>query len=289
MLIVFWIGLVLGAAFAIPAAWIWSRRTELRVRTLEQRARSAERLAELGTLTGGLAHEIKNPLSTIGLNVQLLREDLDEITQSLNDKDEPGLHRLRNRFDLLGREIERLKVTLEDFLRFAGRVKLDVAPTNLNELIQELIDFFEPQAAEVGIQIRTQFDARPPIIEADANLLKQAILNLAINATEAMVAARHDNVAHGGADELMIRTEGKREFGDPMLNIHVIDTGPGVGTETRKKMFQPYYSSKPGGTGLGLPTSRRIIEEHGGRLTVLSEPGRGTDFVISLPVKSTSA
>jgi signal transduction histidine kinase len=279
----FWIGLAVGAATAIPLAWAWSQRTERRVRALEQRTRSAERLAELGTLTSGLAHEIKNPLSTIGLNVQLLREDLSNLLGEMPNSGSPPLSRLQSRFDSLGRETDRLKAILEDFLRFAGRVNLDLVATDANELIDELCDFFAPQAAEADIQLRTQLNASPSTIAADANLLKQALLNLVINATQAMTAARRGGGPHGGANELMIRTENRREFGENQIAIHVIDTGPGIPVDARGKLFQPYFSTKADGSGLGLPTARRIVEEHGGRLSVVSEPGRGTDFVISLP------
>ena len=285
-MLTFWIGLAVGAALAVPLAWGWSRRTERRVRALEQRARSAERLAELGTLTSGLAHEIKNPLSTIGLNVQLLREDLKDQLDELPEQNRPPLSRLQSRFDSLGRETDRLKVILEDFLRYAGRVNLDLVPTNVNGLIDELCDFFAPQAAESDIQLRTQLDANPHTVAADADLLKQALLNLVLNATQAMTGARDRSAAHGGANELMIRTENRRELGDTLIAIHVIDTGPGIPTDTPEKLFQPYYSTKPSGTGLGLPTARRIVEEHGGRLSVVSEPGRGTDFMITLPVSA---
>jgi signal transduction histidine kinase len=258
------------------------------VRQLEQRAQTAERLAELGTLTGGLAHEIKNPLSTIGLNIQLLKEDLSEIVDLAPQGTLPHdkLTRIHRRFDSLGRETGRLREILEDFLRFAGRVQLDLVPTDIHALLEELTDFFEPQAREAAVNLRRQLTAPQATTLADPSQLKQALLNLLINATQAMEEARKKQVPHGGADELIIRTEVARPIGEDELHIHVTDTGPGMPAEVAAKVFQPYFSTKRGGSGLGLPTARRIIEEHGGHLHLHAAPGRGCDFTIVLPVRS---
>ena len=282
MWIWFVLGLVAGVAATVPVAILVARRTERRVRRLEQRARSAERLAELGTLTSGLAHEIKNPLSTVGLNMQLIQEDLTDLTHDAHPGALPDdrLNRLQRRFESLKGETGRLREILEDFLRFAGRIQLDCAEIDLGALIAELVDFFEPQANESGVQIRTQLSTTPTI-HADAAQLKQALLNLFINATWTMQNARsRSDGLHGGANELMIRTESGR--GE--LRIHVIDTGPGIETEAIDKIFSPYYSTRPGGTGLGLSVTRRIVEEHGGTLSVHSEPARGSDFCLTLPL-----
>ncbi len=280
------IGLGAGVLASIPIAAVWGRRTERRVRQLELRARAAERLAELGTLTGGLAHEIKNPLSTVGLNVQLLQEDVHDLSEDagLTQSHHEGLVRVHRRLESLSRETHRLRDILEDFLRFAGRVELDTQATDLHTTIGELMDFFEPQANEANVNLRSQLQADPATLQADAGLLKQALLNLLINAVQAMTQAREKNLPHGGADELIVRTERGKTLGGEELRIHITDTGPGMTAEVAEKVFQPYFSTKRGGTGLGLPTSRRIIEEHGGHLTVHADPGRGTDFVISLPV-----
>ena len=285
MLPYLFIGLGIGVLLSIPLAAMWGRRTERRVRQLELRARAAERLAELGTLTGGLAHEIKNPLSTVGLNVQLLQEDVHDLSQGdgLSEAHHEGLGRVQRRLESLSRETHRLRDILEDFLRFAGRVELDPQPTDLHAMIGELVDFFEPQAREAGVNLRTQLSAEDATLIADAGLLKQAMLNLMINAVQAMTQAREKGEIHGGADELIVRTERGRSAGGSEFRIHVTDTGPGMSDEVVAKVFQPYFSTKRGGTGLGLPTSRRIVEEHGGSLSVHADPGRGTDFTLTLP------
>lgn len=287
----FWIGVALGVLLTVPLAMLAARRTARSVRLLERRAQAAERLAELGTLTGGLAHEIKNPLSTINLNVQLLQEDLRDIAGQLSpdSKERDKIARTVRRIEGLTREVQRLRDILEDFLKFAGRVKLDLAPVDVNALLGELVDFFIPQAQAGAVHIRTQFAAAPPTAMVDAALLKQAVLNLLINAVHAMAEARQAAGPHGGADELIIRTERTRTLGQDELHIHVIDTGAGIAPDRIERVFQPYFSTKKGGTGLGLPTARRIVGEHGGTLSVHSDIGRGSDFVIVLPVGRSGA
>jgi signal transduction histidine kinase len=282
----FWLGIGCGVLATIPLAVVAVRRAARRVRRLEQRARSTERLAELGTLTGGLAHEIKNPLSTVGLNLQLIQEDLRDLSRRSGDEtDEEPLKRVQRRFESLSKETQRLGDILDDFLRYAGRVQLERKPTDVHVLIGELADFFNPQAEAAGVQLRTQLDAPDAMLNLDRDMLKQALLNLMVNACQAMSDARRRDAASGGSDELIIRTRRDKVPGHgPELRIDVIDTGPGMEPSVTEKIFQPYFTQKKGGTGLGLPTSRRIIEEHGGVLTCHSEPGRGTDFTISLPV-----
>lgn len=283
----FWFGLASGVMLTIPLVAVAALHTARRVRRLEQLARTSERLAELGTLTGGLAHEIKNPLSTIGLNAQLIQEDLDELAAREDQSDEARDHlgRIGRRFETMTRETQRLRNTLDDFLRYAGRVRLDRVPTDLNALVDELADFFEPQAAATSIQLRSQLTATPATVTADAGLLKQALLNLMINAVQAMSQARLelDASRHGGCDELILRTERHRGSREPAVDIHVIDTGPGLAASVAERIFQPYFSTKANGSGLGLSTARRIVEEHGGAIAVNSEEGRGCQFVVTLP------
>ncbi len=258
-----------------------------RARRLERRARATDRLAELGMLTGGLAHEIKNPLSTVGLNIQLLQEDLSAVASQVAGTGpvREQIGRIQRRFESLARETHRVRDILEDFLRFAGRLQLDRLQTDINAMINELVDFFAPQAQASRVHLRTQLKAQPPMLWADTSLLKQALLNLVINATQAMARAREQNQPSGGSDELIIRTERGRVHGEEEIRIYVTDTGPGIESDKLEKIFRPYYSSQRGGTGLGLPTTRRIIEEHGGTVTVHSELGRGTEFTVTLPVE----
>ncbi|MCC7205599.1 MAG: hypothetical protein IT441_11000 [Phycisphaeraceae bacterium] len=285
-------GLYLGAAvvagfvLCLPLVLLTARRTARRVQRLLERARAAERLAELGTLTSGLAHEIKNPLSSVNLNIQLIQEDIRQLAgqEASSENDQELLGRVGRRFDSLTRETQRLRDILEDFLRFAGRLELDPSPTNLNALVDELADFFNPQAAAAGVQIRTQLGAQPATASVDGAHLKQAILNLMLNAVHAMEVARQKNQPHGGARDLIIRTERLRQEGQDEIQVHVTDTGPGIAAENLGRIFEPYFTTRRGGTGLGLPTARRIVDAHGGALRVHSEVGRGSDFCIALPM-----
>ncbi|MBS0187240.1 MAG: two-component sensor histidine kinase [Planctomycetes bacterium] len=271
------IGLLIGVV-ASGVVMLWALKTQsARIRSAERRARSAERLAELGAMTGGLAHEIKNPLSTVGLNAQLLSEGIEELAVSDEEKG-----RLIRRVQSLRREVERLRGILTDFLQFAGELRLERKPSDLNLAIEELVDFFLPQAEKQGVRLRSDLTAGPLTADVDAAHLKQALLNLLLNATQAMSAQPADS---GKPRELIVKT-GRGQDADKraVAQIHVIDTGPGMTPETIAKIFQPYFTTKSGGTGLGLPTSRRIVEAHDGRLEVHSEPGQGTDFSVTIPI-----
>jgi two-component system sensor histidine kinase HydH len=224
-----------------------------------------EQLAELARLAGGLAHEIRNPLSTINVNLKLLAEDLDRY------KDEDHRRWLR-RLHGVEEETERLRVILDDFLRFAGKYELVLIETDLRRLVDELVDFFTPQAEANHVLMRATLPGEPVRCRVDVKLIKQAVLNLMINAVQAM---------HEGG-ELLIRMG--RARGE--VTIEVTDTGTGIAPDELPRIFQVYYSTKKGGTGLGLPTTRRIIREHGGSVRVHSEPGKGTRFVIALPVEA---
>ena len=253
-------GSVVFAVTGVIVAWLSYRRLV----TAERRAREAERLAELGTLTSGLAHEIKNPLSTIQLNLQLLSEDLDprDVHQS----------RMIHRMEIVQRETSRLREILEDFLRFAAKMELDRKPVDLNDLLEELVDFFLPQAQLQKVQLRLKREPGPLMADIDSKFIKQAVLNLMLNAVQAMPA--------GGELILSAKTQ------DGFARIDVIDTGAGIPPETLKNIFMAYYSTKRSGTGLGLAITQRIAKEHGGSLNVNSEIGKGSDFFLLLPTKT---
>lgn len=274
------IGFGIGALAAAVVAYVAIRRHLRSVRIAERRARAAERLAEIGSMTGGLAHEIKNPLSTIGLNVQLLLEGLMDLPVT-----DPERAPLINRAKALRRESDRLAGILQDFLQFAGQVVLERRLTDVNEMVGELVDFYTPEAMRQGVRIRAELAPDLPSAMIDAKLIKQAMLNLMLNATQAMAPSTSAPPRESVSRELILRTEAGRESGNDVVRIHVIDTGPGIAPETLERIFQPYFTTKAGGSGLGLPTSRRLIHEHGGRLDVHSEMGKGTDFTVVLPVR----
>ena len=272
------LGFVLGALATTVAGLVLLRAAVERVRTAERRARASERLAELGAMTSGLAHEIRNPLSTITLNAQILAEAIEDLPIDPDEKS-----RLTRRVGTLYRETDRLSAILADFLRYAGELRLSREEADVNLLVDELVDFFHPQAERQGVRLRADLEPGGLQASVDVPQLKQAVLNLMLNAVQAMSVQNPNN----GTPELILKTRREVSGGrdrEGSAVIHVIDTGPGMDGETRRKIFEPYYSTKKGGTGLGLPTTRRIVEAHGGTLEIYSEPGRGTDFAIRLPL-----
>jgi signal transduction histidine kinase len=218
---------------------------------------------ELAELAGGFIHELKNHLSTLSLNLQLLGEDF---AQPQSPRERKAHERIRR----LESECRRLTDVANDFLRFARLRELDLRPTRLDEVIAEMIDFFEPKARASSIEIKTYLPSDLPIVLLDRDLFKQALLNLMLNAVQAM--------AQGGELTFQARAE------SGMVRLDLIDTGCGMSDETLSNIFRPFYSMKAGGTGLGLPTTRRIVEMHTGRIEVQSELGKGTQFTLWLPI-----
>lgn len=292
------VAFVLGVVAAAGVGRVVVVRHLARVRGAERRARSAERLAEIGAMTSGLAHEIKNPLSTIGLNAQLLAEGLEELRQahpSAGLADE--VRRLGNRVGALRREADRLRGILEDFLEFAGQVRPDVREVDARSVVDEVAEFYRPEAERLGVRLRADVAAGPVPVRLDPRLIQQALLNLMINATQAMAKAATATAAGPGgggaagaepAGDLMLRVQPGRQARPRTVCFEVIDTGPGIAADVLARIFEPYFTTKPGGSGLGLPTSRRLVEAHGGHIDVQSEPGKGTRFVIELPADGPS-
>lgn len=223
---------------------------------------------EIAQLAGGLAHEIRNPLSTMRMNLDLLAEEF-------SDAESPRDRRIVQKIDRVRKESHRLQAILEDFLRFATVQELRTQPTDLNPVIDEIRDFCEGQAVAQGIVTRTSFDPALPPVPLDVDLFKQALLNLILNAQHAM--------PDGG--ELILRTRLEAHA----AVLEVTDTGVGIPPEAQPRVFDAFYSTRPGGSGLGLPTTRKIIEAHGGSITLESEPGKGTRFTVHLPVEAASS
>jgi signal transduction histidine kinase len=224
--------------------------------------------AEISQLAGGLAHEIRNPLSTVSLNLDLLAEDFQK-------PETPRDRRVLQRVERLQHEVNRLRDILENFLRFARVQDLGFESADLNAIVDELRDFYEPTAATKGIVIRTYLAADLPSTKIDADLFKQALLNLVLNAEHAMPS--------GGELMLTTRHEG------PWIVLDVIDTGVGMTDLVIARIFDAFFSTRAAGSGLGLPTARKIVEAHGGSIQVRSEPGKGSQFTIRLPVSEASS
>lgn len=226
------------------------------------RKRRAEHQAYLKGLADGLAHELKNPLSTLRMNLQLLGEDIAEDDSIL-------ARRVRKRAEIIEMQTRRIQETLDEFLRFARGEPLELVACDVNDLLQELLDFTAAERPRGDIRLLTELRDDVGEIVADTNLLKQALLNIIINAQQAMP----------GGGELIIRTARR----DDAVEIQITDTGGGIPPEDHKRVFQIYFSTKEGGTGLGLATARRIVEQHDGTIRLYSAVGKGTNFVITLP------
>lgn len=256
----FLLGFVIALVLAILPTALFLRSRAKRPPTDEI---ARDRLEELSRLTGGLAHEIKNPLSTIMVNLKLICEDLDAAG---SDDATRQLRKIR----VVQKETDRLHQILDDFLRYIGKPELNLTRCDINRLIGEMADFYSPQAQTHNITIRRGLAERPIFCNIDLDLLKQVILNLFINAQQAM--------PDGG--ELIIRTSADSQN----ASIEISDTGQGIAPDKLDKIFQAYYTSKSAGTGLGLSTAAKIVKAHKGTVSVDSQVSRGTSFTIALPI-----
>lgn len=244
-------------------------------------ARTPKGLAFLGAVAGGLVHEIRNPLSTMNVTLQLLQEDWQGIEET------PRAARTVRRLGNLRGEVDRLERILDDFLRYAGIRRLDLAKSDLNRVLEDVIAFVSPECARASIELSFYPDVRIPLMVIDERLIKQSILNLLLNAIHAMEESEEDGEGEEEASnraprslQLILRTNLE---GDD-ARVDVIDTGPGIPPAIRERVWDVYFSASRAGSGLGLPTARRIIEEHGGSLVFETASGKGTDFVLRLPL-----
>ncbi|MBN2475385.1 MAG: sensor histidine kinase [Pirellulales bacterium] len=229
----------------------------------EVRQKLVDQYTEIARLAGALAHEIKNPLSTIRLNMELLGEDFADAS---SQRERRALHKV----ETVQRECQRLQDLLDDFLSFAKAHRLNLQPSDLNRQVRQVLDFFAPKAAETGIEVIDYLTADLPTVLLDREAFHGALLNLLLNAEQAMP----------GGGQLVVRTYVTADG----VALDLIDTGCGMDGPTRSQVFEAFFSTKRGGSGLGLPTARRIIEAHGGQMKLQSELGHGTQFTIKLPV-----
>ena len=230
-----------------------------------------ERLAVIGRLAAQITHEVRNPLSSIGLNAELLEDELDLLP-------DPGPSRRSLR--AIAGEVQRLKAITEEYLQFARLPRPERTPTDIGALIVQFLSFLEREVAEAKVKllvenVRGALDGGPRPVLADAGQLRQSLLNVARNALEALRTV----------PEPRTLTIGLEERADGGIAIRIADDGPGIGPEVRDRLFEPFVTGKPHGTGLGLALVREIMDEHGGTATAESPlaDGRGTAIVLTLP------
>jgi len=215
----------------------------------------------LERLASGLAHELKNPLGALKLNLQLLQEEL--------DRDGGVTDTARARLDATLCEADRLQEVLDNFLRYARRRDLEPAEGDLEQVARDLLTFLKPQILGARVETRTDFAPGGTPCRADEGLVRQVLLNLLLNAVEAM--------PQGGVLTVSTRSDGDRAV------LEVADTGRGIDPEVLPHVWDAYFSDKRGGTGLGLAIARGIIHDHGGTIDISSTPGRGTTVTLSIP------
>jgi PAS domain S-box-containing protein len=220
----------------------------------------SERLAALGRITAGVAHEVKNPLNSMRLWLENLKE-------SLPADQESGAQQAVN---VLDKEIDRLDAVVKRFLDFTRPMEIRLEATQLSQLLPEVLEIAKPQLRKANIQLAQLLPIDVPEVYVDRDLLKQAVLNLVLNAAEAM--------PNGGQLSLVLSRRGE------MAEISVQDTGKGIPPENKQKIFQLFFTTRPGGSGIGLASAFRIVQLHNGSIDFTSEVGRGTTFRIELPL-----
>jgi PAS domain S-box-containing protein len=220
----------------------------------------SERLAALGRITAGVAHEVKNPLNSM----RLWLENLKELLPAERDG------AAQQAVQVLDKEIDRLDAVVKRFLDFTRPMDIRLEATQLADLLKEVLEIAKPQFLKASIQLAQLLPIDVPEVYVDRALLKQAVLNLVLNAAEAM--------PNGGKLTLVLSRRGE------MAEISVGDTGKGIPPENRQKIFQLFFTTRPGGSGIGLASTFRIVQLHNGSIDFTSEVGRGTTFRIELPL-----
>ena len=228
------------------------------------RLAAAEKQLLLSRLLPQLAHEIRNPLSSLDIHVQLLEEDLAQVAPQAKDK-------FAARLEIIHGELHRLENLVRQFLRLAGPTPLALAPVELAKVIGHVYGLLQPEAAARSIEIVTRVDDSLPQLLADASQLSQALLNLVINAVQA--------IGQGGRIELTAAASAD------CVVLEVRDTGPGVPSEKLNAIFDPYFSTKSEGSGLGLWVAQQIITAHGGVIQAFNAATGGAVFTFRLPAR----
>jgi len=237
---------------------------------LERRMLVAEKLAALHTLSAGVAHELRNPLSAMDLNLHLLDEAL---------KEQGGLARdVTHYLQVLNAECRRLSAILDNFMRFARPTSMGFHEVDLRKVIAHIMALMQFEAQERKIQLEERVEEGVPTVFGDETQISQVLVNILVNAFHAM--------PDGG--RCSIATQERRNADHRWVEIVVSDTGVGIKKEDLSHLFEPFYTTKAGGTGLGLAIAYRIMHDHGGTIRVSSVPGSGTTVVMQLPVAAES-
>ena len=233
---------------------------------LEQRVRVADKLAALHTLSAGVAHELRNPLSAMDLNLHLLEEDLKE-SGALAEQATHYMH-------VVNAECRRLTVILDNFMKFARPGSIGLHDLDVQKVIEHIMALMQFEAEERKVQLEQMVEEELPLVLGDETQISQVLINIIVNAFHAM--------PEGGCCRIV--AEGRKTDETRWVEISVRDTGSGIKKEDVSRLFEPFYSTKSIGTGLGLAIAYRIMQDHGGTIQVSSVPGNGTTVVMTFPV-----
>lgn len=233
-------------------------------RELEEKLNNAERQAAIGRLTQAVAHEIRNPLNVINLSI-------DHVATKYAPEDEKRKAQVTRILSSIRDEVVRLKRLVSDLLNYGRPPRLSFETVDIRRLVDETIELIKPQADEQGVEVTLEGDRSPVEIQGDRERLKSCFSNIAINALQAMPGG-------GSLHTRVAKLDGSVE-------VTLSDTGVGISEEASSKIFEPYFSTKQAGFGLGLAVTRTIVEEHKGSIEVRSEPQHGATFIVRLPVK----
>jgi PAS domain S-box-containing protein len=231
------------------------------IKTVQSLVSYSAKLAALGRLTSGVAHEVKNPLNAMMIHVELLKERLEDASPDVKQS-----------LEVIGGEIRRLDRVVQGFLKFMRPQELTLKPVDLNAMLQSVGALLEAESQSHGVRFVLDLDAALPAVSADEELLRLAFINIVQNACQAM--------PEGGAVRIRTRPEGL-----DWVRVSVTDQGVGIAPEDLDKIFKLYYTSKPGGSGIGLSVVYRILQLHDGTVEAKSQPGRGTAMIVRLPVR----
>jgi len=287
-----------GTAFlALVAAYIVHLNKETRV--LQSRLDQEKQMSSVGRLAAGLAHEVRTPLNALKMNLQMLQDRLvgpafsqpidQQPVGTVSEQPLPSedAEYIRRRLDYICREATRLEVSVDDFLALARPAAPQKVPADINEALDELIEFVRPQCNSEGIEIARNFDKSVPRLSLDVAQIGQAMQNLIRNARQALNGARQPPAtadSHGWDRRITISTRNV----NGTVEIRVSDNGPGVSKADRAKIFDVFYTTKADGTGLGLCIVKRIVEQHDGEISVADAPGGGAEFIMRLGKKRTT-
>lgn len=229
----------------------------------EARLRRAESLASLTTLAAGVAHEIKNPLGSIGIHIQLIQKELAALAEDERE-------RIQSYIDVVNEEVNRLNKIVVDFLFAVRPMNVELEDRDINVVIGDLLEFVRYELEENDIELDADLQDDLPQIQLDDKYFKQAIMNIVKNALAAM--------PDGGTLRVKTRCRGDT------VELSIEDTGQGMSEDVREKIFEPYFTTRDFGSGIGLTLVYKVVKEHMGEITVKSEEGRGSSFIVTFPV-----